>query len=71
MVGSLFPALFEGLAEALEAPAEGRVLDERLLADGELEGSLERCARCERALKGGDDPETTFVSLVLYVCGRA
>ena len=44
MVGSLFPALFEGFAEALEAPAEGRVLDEGLLADGELEappGSLE------------------------------
>ena len=43
----------------------------RRFADGELEGSLDRCARCERALKGGDDPETTFVSLVLYVCGRA
>ena len=45
VVGSLLLALFEGLAETLEAPAEGRVLDERLLADGELEappGSLEK-----------------------------
>jgi DNA polymerase-3 subunit delta len=42
----------------------------RRFADGELEHALASCARCERSLKSGADPETAFVSLVVSVCGN-
>lgn len=42
----------------------------RRFADGELEACLGRAAACERGLKSGDDPESTFLSLVMAVCGR-
>ena len=38
---------------------------------GELSQALATCARSDRALKSGADPHTTFVTLVLDICGKA
>ncbi|MBR3235567.1 MAG: DNA polymerase III subunit delta [Atopobiaceae bacterium] len=38
-------------------------------AAGELSRSLAACATCDQALKSGADPRTTFIKLILAVCG--
>ena len=37
----------------------------------ELTDALAACAWCDRSLKSGADPKTTFVALVLGICGKA
>lgn len=72
-------------AKALEARGEGSLLAQELnkqawqvkgypgwarrFAPGELERGLVSCARCERALKSGADPDVTFTKLILELCG--
>lgn len=74
-------------AKALNARGEGALLAKELgrqawqvknhlgwarrFSEGELEGALAGCAACERALKGGADARTSFVTLVLRICGGA
>ncbi len=43
----------------------------RTFADGELEHLLGACARTERALKSGADPDTEMVRLISLICGVA
>lgn len=43
----------------------------RGFAEGELEHLLGACARAERALKSGADPETEMVRLIALICGAA
>lgn len=72
-------------AKSLDARGEGRSLARTLgrqdwqvknhlgwarrYSERELESSLAACARCERALKNGGDAETSFVMLILQICG--
>lgn len=74
-------------ASSLKARGEGRQLASALgkqdwqvrnylgwvdgFGAGELSASLASCAWCDRSLKSGADPHTTFVSLVLGICGKA
>lgn len=71
-------------AKALDARAQGGALASELgkqawqvknhlgwarrFAPGALEQGLIACARCERALKSGSDPDVTFTQLVVTVC---
>lgn len=41
----------------------------RRFAPGELERALVGCARCERGLKSGEDPDVAFTRLVVETCG--
>lgn len=41
----------------------------RRFAAGELERDLVRCARCERDLKSGADPDVALTRLVVQICG--
>lgn len=46
----------------------GVVESARRFEPEQLSSCLRECARCERGLKSGQDPETAFLRLVLYVC---
>ena len=42
----------------------------RRFGDGELEGLLARCAKCERGLKSGADADGAMLGLILALCGQ-
>ena len=37
---------------------------------GELAEALDACARCDKDLKSGADPNSAFTELILHICGR-
>lgn len=71
-------------AQSLEARGQGSLLASELgkqawqvknhlswarrFPKGSLEQGLVACARCERALKSGADPDVTFTQLVVFIC---